>query len=804
MQFTLSKRTRLRMAIRLGILFVMGTVVSIYCSFASASVREGGLEFQPMHAANRRHLLNSTIEDKRLKNYPTDALSMEDIKNGGFVLYLLGMVYMFLALAIVCDEFFVPALELMESNWKIQPDVAGATLMAAGGSAPELATSFIGTFVSRSNVGFGTIIGSAVFNILFVIAFCAFFTDGSLKLTAWPLFRDSFYYVLSLSVLAVFYGASSKNEIELWEAIVLFLMYVMYVIYVYSGKHIQKLLSKCIPAFAVSEDDEAGDQVVIKGGKGISRAMSITSRDDVAAPGARVDNFGFPMRPRKYTTRSTILSLYPKQVTPLREKMARRSIDHGSFLTVAKEILSKQQGLNKEEYIDMVLTVDSTWSREELAKSFTLLDANHDGIVLGTEILNWLQGDPIVIEHLKIKVQTDLQTSLPDGHDRDVITQEQAALMLQNHGYIRCEKAFDDFSSSLEWSDTLEISKLKFVAWVAQRILSVWSNIDGDGGIGADIDTKMMNGNYRPDADVNGVGGSSGGETPSDTGTDSGVVNRAPAINVMDEEEKKGRESSTDQEIQARASRAVESIPISFGDGEEGTKNRDRSDTKGSVTSVYDEEDEDDDGPIQWPIFGSKGETLQTIFTGPLLLPMLLTCPDVRNETPGWFLGGILRTPQNKLFVLAFIMSIAWIAIFAYFMVWWTTVVGVAWDIPDEIMGLLFLAAGTSIPDLLTSVIVAQAGKGDMAVSSSIGSNVFDITFGLPVPWIFYTAINYPDSVDVTSGELELSIALLIAMVALVIVLIMYTNWTLNNTLGALMMAMYVAFLMQHLLRFYL
>ena len=47
-----------------------------------------------------------------------------------------------------------------------------------------------------------------------------------------------------------------------------------------------------------------------------------------------------------------------------------------------------------------------------------------------------------------------------------------------------------------------------------------------------------------------------------------------------------------------------------------------------------------------------------------------------------------------------------------------------------QVMGLTFLAAGTSIPDLITSVIVAKKGFGDMAVSSSVGSNIFDITVG--------------------------------------------------------------------------
>ena len=48
-------------------------------------------------------------------------------------------------------------------------------------------------------------------------------------------------------------------------------------------------------------------------------------------------------------------------------------------------------------------------------------------------------------------------------------------------------------------------------------------------------------------------------------------------------------------------------------------------------------------------------------------------------------------------------------------------------------MGLTFLAAGTSIPDLFTSVIVAKKGFGDMAVSSSVGSNIFDVTIGYVV-----------------------------------------------------------------------
>ena len=145
--------------------------------------------------------------------------------------YVAGVLYMFIAIAIVCDEFFVPALEEIASEryMNLSMDVAGATLMAAGGSAPELFTSVIGTF-QRSEVGFGTIVGSAVFNVLFVIGMCAIFSREVLHLTQWPLARDCAYYSMGLLLLAVFCGYTSPGEIVLWEAIVQFFLYIGYVI----------------------------------------------------------------------------------------------------------------------------------------------------------------------------------------------------------------------------------------------------------------------------------------------------------------------------------------------------------------------------------------------------------------------------------------------------------------------------------------------------------------------------------------------------------------------------------------------
>lgn len=52
------------------------------------------------------------------------------------------------------------------------------------------------------------------------------------------------------------------------------------------------------------------------------------------------------------------------------------------------------------------------------------------------------------------------------------------------------------------------------------------------------------------------------------------------------------------------------------------------------------------------------------------------------------------------------------------------------------------IAAGTSVPDTISSALVAGAGKGDMAVSNAVGSNIFVILLGLGLPWFFKALID--------------------------------------------------------------
>jgi len=195
-----------------------------------------------------RKLLNSTTTpppptEPSIGDYPQGVFTLKQKKEGWIVLHCIGVLYMFLGLALVCDEFFVPALHAISSILKISDDVAGATFMAAGGSAPELFTSIIGVFFSDSQVGFGTIVGSAVFNVLFVIGMCAMFSKTLLELTWWPLLRDSIFYIIALILLIVFF---SDGAISWHESLGLFLVYIAYVSFMVKNSSIENAVKSYI------------------------------------------------------------------------------------------------------------------------------------------------------------------------------------------------------------------------------------------------------------------------------------------------------------------------------------------------------------------------------------------------------------------------------------------------------------------------------------------------------------------------------------------------------------------------------
>merc|ERR1719240_2249473 len=144
-----------------------------------------------------------------------------------------------------------------------------------------------------------------------------------------------------------------------------------------------------------------------------------------------------------------------------------------------------------------------------------------------------------------------------------------------------------------------------------------------------------------------------------------------------------------------------------------------------------DEEEEDDED--ESPIAKAVARPLNIIFE--------VTIPNCSLE-------------HNKSkYLITFFASIIWIGVLSYFMVTWASKLGCIWNIHPAIMGVTVLAAGTSVPDAIGSLLVARDGHGDMAVSNAIGSNVFDILLGLGLPWVL-SALIYGDGISVDADNI--------------------------------------------------
>ncbi|KAK5874385.1 hypothetical protein PBY51_019332 [Eleginops maclovinus] len=572
---------------------------------------------------------------QRKGDFPTDIFTVEQRRQGWVVMHLIGMIYMFVALAIVCDEFFVPGLEVITIKLEISDDVAGATFMAAGGSAPELFTSLIGVFISHSNVGIGTIVGSAVFNILFVIGMCAIFSREMLHLTWWPLFRDVTFYIMDLIMLIVFF---LDNMILWWESMLLVLGYISYVGFMKFNSQIEHAVKSQI-----------------------NKHMSIVKVWTAEEPEKESEAPPAPAAapPALKAEEESKREPEPPPITPQRNQPPSDAQEDKARLRV-RPILQRggssaslhNTSLRSTIFQLMIHTLDPL--REDADQKLTELatDANEAaGAPKGAS------AEPSTSQPQKAEEATGKTTDLPD--------ESKAAAGGSEGSQGSSEDECDDEGSE-----------------------------DSDESEGDDLD----------------------------------------------DEEKKEEEEEEETE------------PLS----------------------------------LMWPDTRRKQATY--LFLLPIVFPLWLTLPDVRNLA------------SRRYFAMTFIGSILWIGVFSYLMVWWAHQVGETVGISEEIMGLTILAAGTSIPDLITSVIVARKGLGDMAVSSSVGSNIFDITIGLPVPWLIYTVLHNGEPVTVSSNGLFCAIVLLFIMLLFVIISIAVCRWKMSKMLGFTMFALYFVFLVLSIL----
>jgi len=158
-------------------------------------------------------------------------------------------------------------------------------------------------------------------------------------------------------------------------------------------------------------------------------------------------------------------------------------------------------------------------------------------------------------------------------------------------------------------------------------------------------------------------------------------------------------------------------------------------------------------------------------------------------------IGVVVPDPRKKpkLYHVIFTLSIIGIAGLSWLLVEQVLVIATVFSVNPTFLALTVLAIGTSVPDLVSSIVVAKQGRGDMAVSNAIGSNIFNVLFGLGVPWLLALAL-YGGSIGVETANLAASIYLLFATVLATLVLLVVRKWHIGRSSGLFLIAMYIGY----------
>jgi Ca2+/Na+ antiporter len=146
-----------------------------------------------------------------------------------------------------------------------------------------------------------------------------------------------------------------------------------------------------------------------------------------------------------------------------------------------------------------------------------------------------------------------------------------------------------------------------------------------------------------------------------------------------------------------------------------------------------------------------------------------------------------------------FTISIMYIAVLSWFLVELSVVLAHELQVSEAIIALTVLAIGTSVPDMMASLIVSRKGKGGMAVSNAIGSNTFDILIGLGLPWSIYILWN-DQPVTVATHDLLVSILLLGGSVVLLALIFAVRQFTIGWKAGTLLVFIYGVYLLYAIL----
>ena len=110
--------------------------------------------------------------------------------------------------------------------------------------------------------------------------------------------------------------------------------------------------------------------------------------------------------------------------------------------------------------------------------------------------------------------------------------------------------------------------------------------------------------------------------------------------------------------------------------------------------------------------------------------------------------------------------------------------IALAWGMSETLVGLTIVAIGTSLPELVTSIVAASKGETGMAVGNVVGSNIFNLLLILGV-----SSAIHPIAISMASF-VDLCVLLAVSLIAFGFVI---TGKRINRAEGFTMIVMYLA-----------
>merc|ERR1719464_1173168 len=166
-----------------------------------------------------------------------------------------------------------------------------------------------------------------------------------------------------------------------------------------------------------------------------------------------------------------------------------------------------------------------------------------------------------------------------------------------------------------------------------------------------------------------------------------------------------------------------------------------------------------------------------------------------------------LPTPEGSFatrhIYLSIVAMVCWLGLLTFFVVDCSEKIGKCLHVPGNLLGISLLAIGSSLPDCISSVIVARQMKIDMAVANAFGSNIFDVNlcvgFSFLLGSITHLLSGESSAIDLGSGASLAAFNNLILAAAIYLVVLWGMMWMtifkLEKWIGYVLILMYVVFL---------